>query len=187
MRKFLKSSLLTAVSLFIALPSLAQTGERDGGEHWKKQHAENVAFRETLKGKDPGEILAAVKAHRDTQFKENLIFLAGQKEKRAANINGKERLSDDQKAELISFLEVMHAKRISFYTAIHQDTINLLDKLTADADLTPKDIRGSLKKHHEAVKSKMEKFRQEQRTGWHAKLKEVLGPRHQNRREVKAK
>lgn len=184
---------LTFISLFVfaamfAVPTVSAQGkgregrgDGEGRAHFERQHAENEAFRQTLKDMEPGEAIAAIKAHRTMQFQENLIFFAEMKEQRAARINGNERLSDDQKAELISFLEVMHAKRVDFFTKLHERTIALLDRLAAKENLTRQELHKALEEHAKEAKADIEEFREEQRQAWREKFREIVGGRGEKR------
>jgi hypothetical protein len=178
--------LYTAAALFaVSLMSSAQAGggrmgrgQRGDGtarEHWEKQHEENHDFRQTLKEMEPAEAIEAIRSHREMQHKENLAFFAEQKDKHVERVNGREKLTDDQKAELVSFIEVMYAKKVAFCTEMHEDFMDLLDELAGQEGLTKKELHQALKAHHEEHKGEVKDFMQEQREAWKEKITELFG------------
>lgn len=185
MKNLTRTSMFLLTALIIALPGSAQErkrrGDGAGKAHFEQQHAENEAFRETLKDMEPAEAIAAIKQHRTTQHLENLIFFSEMKDKRAERINSNERFTDDQKAELISFLEVMYAKRVAFFNNLHESTMALLNELAGKEDLTHQDLRSALKDHMQEGKAKIEAFHEEQRQAWREKMQEILGERKQKK------
>lgn len=185
MSRTLQITLALLIGMALVTPAFAQgegrRGRRGpdgpGREHWEQQHRENVEFRETLKGMEPAEAIAAIKAHRTMQHRENLLFFIEQKERRIERINANERLTDDQKAELVSFVEVMHARKVAFADRHHQAFMAMLDELAEDPELTLRKIVQALKEFHEEHKEAVREFREAQRAAWKAKLEEVIGPR----------
>lgn len=181
MKNLIHTGLFVFAAILITMPASAQKrqrrGDGEGRAHFEQQHAENEAFRKTLKDMEPAEAIAAIKEHRTRQYQENLIFFSAMKDKRADRINNNDRLSDDQKAELISFLEVMYARRVAFFTTVHETTIALLDELAGQEGLTRKDLHSALQEHFEASKEKIEAFRQQQHQAWREKMREIIGER----------
>jgi hypothetical protein len=119
--------------------------------HFQQQRGENKEFREGLKGQEPAPAVAAMKTHRDEQYKENKTFLDAEYTKLVdaikAKLAGKEG-GDAKLAEILKKLEARRAERVQKMEARHTEIMTLLTQLSQKADLTWDDIHAALKDFH---------------------------------------
>ena len=131
-------------------------------DHYGAQHKENLAFRQTLKGKTPADICGAVASHRRTQYGENKSFHADQYAKLVAFI--KERMAarnvpSEKQAEVLAKIDAFRDKVAGIIDDQHEKTMDLIERLAADSDLTGEEVRSALKQRFEEARGELQAVR----------------------------
>lgn len=143
-------------------------------EHFETQHAENEAFHEQQRGKEPQAACLAAKAHRQQQHEENVAFFAQQHARLVAHINEwfAEHGDAERQQQILQEAEERYGRIRDHYTQQHAETMALLTNLAGQADLTREAMREALRPH-------IQQQRQENREFWEALRDESGGRRGQ--------
>lgn len=152
-------------------------GKGPGGQHFRKQHEENCAFRKNLRDIPEGERLEAIIDHRTAQHKENAEFAAKRHAEHLERIRTADNLTDEQKNELIELCGTQYAENTAYREKMHAKSMGFLKALAADTTKTPEEKREALRAHHKAMREAHREHRKEQRTEWMAMRKKCRAQR----------
>ena len=186
MKKLLAFSIVAMAAGLVCSQAMAAKGDKGERErcftpdgsvkaHFEQQHQENLAFHQTLKDLAPEARIPAVKAHREEQFKENLAFLASQHDKRVAQVQACDKLTDAQKQEAISFLDVQYAENVEFFTRLHKANMDFLDGLAADTATPAKEKLEAIRAHAEDSKAQIKAHWEQQKGEFRDFIRQLRG------------
>ncbi len=141
-----------------------QKERREG--HYSEQKAENKEFRQTLKDKSAQDKASAIADHRQTQYNENASFRSEQHSKRSAFIDQLVTdglLSADKAASVKTKLSSRWTEAEAKRQDLVGDTVNTLNDLAKNNELTNEQLKAALKQLHQSHKADWEAWRNEQK------------------------
>jgi len=130
-------------------------------DHYEKQMEENRDFWKTVKADTPAGIVAALKAHRETQFSENKQFAAAQEKRREDFVTSfatEHNLPQDVVDKVLARIEERYQDAVAFFSKQHDENMAFLDKLAAQSDLTRESLKAALKEHYEKQRAENKAF-----------------------------
>jgi len=156
----------------LALPLTARADEAAKGERQEKaraykqqQQAENKAFRATLKDLPEDQREAAVIAHRNSQFADNMTAHAKMHEEQMSKLQSKlasnTNLTEAQKQDITAKAQKEYQDNLAKAQAKHTENINYAQQVHNDPNLTPEQKRTKMKEHLESNKAEHKEHRQE--------------------------
>ena len=141
----------------------------------QKQKAENREFRTELKEKTVTEKAEAMDDQLAKQHAENVAFL---KEKLANS-----KLTDEQKEEIVSFVEKQYGERIAFRDERLKDFIAEIEKLSNDDTLSMEQKKAAMKEYITKKKAEAKAMREQQRTERKAEREKIKAERKAGAKE----
>lgn len=188
-------AVVTALILlaFAVTPAIAEEGKKREGrrrnpemkqkvqEHRRQQQGENKEFRKGLKDMPKEERGAAVKQHREKQYSENREFREGIHAERRARFEEKlsnnKRLSQEEKQELLRFLDEQHQERGEFRDKQHEENMSFIDEISSYENREER--RNAMKAFRQKQQEENKAFRESQRSERKSKMGDFKGSDHE--------
>lgn len=148
----------------LGMPLAAQADETAKGARKEKaqaykaqQQTENKAFRQSLKDVPEGQREAAIVAHRNSQFEENLAAHAQMHDQQMAHLRSKladnKNLSDAQKQEIIAKAEQEYQNNVAQAKARHTENMNYAQQVRNDTNLSPTQKKEKMQAYYQENKA----------------------------------
>lgn len=158
----------------LGMPIAAHADEAAKGARKEKaqaykaqQQTENKAFRQSLKDVPEGQREAAIVAHRNSQFEENLAAHAKMHDQQMAQLRSKladnKNLTDAQKQEIIAKAEQEYQNNVAQAKARHAETMSYAQQVRNDPNLSPNQKKEKMQQYHQQNKAEYQAARQDKK------------------------